>query len=102
MAAVGGEPVLGWGYTDLVAALEARREALVSSARRAEGRMVPKDQREIADRVGLDVPDGLVDELGEIDAKSLAEGFGPMQWDMRAVREGLLTRLRVLKPSKAD
>jgi hypothetical protein len=102
MAAVGSEPVLGWGYTDLVAALEARREALVASARRAEGRMVPTDQREIADRVGLDVPDGLVEELGEIDAKSLAEGFGPMQWDMRAVREGLLTRLRVLKPAKAD
>ena len=64
--------------------------------------MVSKDQREIADRVGLDVPDGVVGNLGEIDAKSLAEGFGPMQWDMRPVREGLLTRLRILKPSKTD
>jgi hypothetical protein len=64
--------------------------------------MVPKDQREIADRVGLDVPDGLVEELGEIDAKSLGEGFGPMQWDMRAVSDGLRTRLRLLKPAKVD
>jgi hypothetical protein len=102
LAAVGAEPVLGWGYTDLVGAIEAQRTALVASARRAEGRMVPKDQREIADRVGIDLPDGVVDDLGEIDARSLSEGFGPMQWDMRSVREGLVTRLRLLRPAKAD
>ena len=102
LAAVGTDPVLGWGYTDLVAAIDARRQSLLASAQRAEGRMVPKDQREIADRVGLDVPDGLVEELGEIDAKSLGEGFGPMQWDMRAVSDGLRTRLRLLKPAKVD
>ena len=48
------------------------------------------------------MPDGIVEELGEIDAKSLGEGFGPMQWDMRAVSDGLRTRLRLLKPAKAD
>jgi len=102
LAAVGNDPVLGWGYTDLVAAIDARRQSLLASAKRTEGRMVPKDQREIADRVGLDVPDGIVEELGEIDAKSLGEGFGPMQWDMRAVSDGLRTRLRLLKPAKTD
>jgi hypothetical protein len=102
LAAVGTDPVLGWGYTDLVAAIDAGRQSLLASAKRAEGRMVPKDQREIADRVGLDVPDGIVEELGEIDAKSLSEGFGPMQWDMRAVSDGLRMRVRLLKPARAD
>jgi hypothetical protein len=102
LAAVGAQPVLGWGYTDLVASLEARRDEMVASARRAESRMLPKDQREIADRVGIDVPDGVVGRLKDIDAKGLAEGFGPMQWDMRSVKDGLLTRLRLLRPSKAD
>jgi hypothetical protein len=102
LAAVGSEPLLGWGYTDLVGALEARREALVAAAARSERRMLPKEQREIADRVGIDVPDGLADGLKELDAKTLGEGFGPMQWDMRPVRDGLLTRLRLLRPAKAD
>jgi hypothetical protein len=74
----------------------------VASAKRAEGRVVPKDQREIADRVGIDVPDGIVQDLADIDAKSLSEGFGPMQWDMRAHPAGLRTRLRLLKPAKQD
>ena len=102
LAAVGSDPVLGWGYTDLVAALDVRRQSLVASAKRAEGRVVPKDQREIADRVGIDVPDGIVRDLADIDAKSLSEGFGPMQWDMRAHPAGLRTRLRLLKPAKQD
>jgi hypothetical protein len=102
LAAVGNDPVLGWGYTDLVAALEMQRKEMLASARRAEGRMIPKDQREIADRVGIDVPEGVVDDLKEIDPKSLGEGFGPMQWDMRTAPGGLLTRLRLLRPVKAD
>lgn len=102
LAAVGNDPVLGWGFTDLVAALEAQRKDLLASARRAEGRMIPKDQREIADRVGIDVPEGVVDDLKDIEPKSLGEGFGPMQWDMRTATGGLLTRLRLLRPVKAD
>ena len=102
LAAVGGDPVLGWGYTDLIGALEAQREALVAAAKRSERRILPKGQREIADRVGIDVPDGIADDLKDLDAKSLAEGFGPMQWDMRAAKTGLLTRLRLLRPAKAE
>ena len=102
LSAVGTDPVLGWGYTDLVASMEVRRDEMVAAARRAEGRMLPKDQREIADRVGIDVPDGVVGRLKDVDARSLGEGFGPMQWDMRSVKDGLLTRLRLLRPAKAD
>ena len=102
LAAVGSDPVLGWGYTDLVGALEAQRESLVAAAKRSERRMLPKEQREIADRVGIDVPDGLADDLKELDPKSLAEGFGPMQWDLRSAKDGLLTRLRLLRPAKAE
>ena len=102
LAAVGSEPVLGWGYTDLVGLLEAQRESLVSAAKRSERRMLPQDQREIADRVGIDVPDGLADDLKELDPRSLGEGFGPMQWDLRPLKDGLLTRVRLLRPSKPE
>ena len=102
LAAVGTQPVLGWGYTDLVATLEVSRKSLIASASRYERNMVPKDQRDIADSVGLDLPTGLVDALKELDVKSLQNAFGPMQWDMRAVSNGLFTRTRLLKPAKTN
>ena len=102
LAAVGTQPVLGWGYTDLVTTLEVSRKALIASASRLERGMVPKDQRDIAESVGLDVPKGLVEALKELDVKGLREAFGPMQWDMRAVPNGLCTRVRLLRPVKAN
>ena len=99
MAAVGSEPVIGWGYTDLVATLEASREAMIEMAARAERSAVPKSQRDMAEGVGLDLPDGLAQKLKDVDAKSLSEGFGPSQWDMRALPNGLLTRFRLLRPA---
>ena len=102
LAAVGADAVLGWGYTDLVGALEAQRDALVAAAKRSERRVLPKEQREIVDRVGIDVPDGLAEALEDLDPKLLGEGFGPSQWDMRAAKDGLLTRFRLLRPAKAE
>ena len=99
MAAAGSDPVIGWGYTDLVATLEASREAMIEMASRAERSAVPKTQRDMAGEVGLDIPKGLSEKLKEVDAKSLAEGFGPTQWDMRAIPNGLITRFRLLRPA---
>ena len=99
MTAAGSEPVIGWGYTDLVASLEASREALVEMAARAERSAVPKSQRDIAGDAGLQLPEGLAEKLKDVDPKTFAEGFGPSQWDMRPVSNGLLTRFRLLRPA---
>ncbi len=102
LEAVGSDPVIAWGYSDLVASLENSREELVAWATRVERGAVPKDQREIADQVGIGIPLNVVEELKEIDATSLSEAFGPMQWDVRPLPNGLLTRVRFLKPAASE
>jgi hypothetical protein len=102
MGAAGSEPAIGWGFTDMVASLEASREALVAAASRAERGALPKGQRDLAGEAGIQLPEGLAESLQDVDAESLATGFGPMQWDLRPLPNGLLTRFRLLAPANAD
>jgi len=102
ITAVGSELVLGWGYTDLVASIEASRKAMIAAGSRYERGMVPKDQREIAESIGIDLPEGMITALKDLDAKSLSTVLGPLQWQMRSVSNGLVTRMRLLKPTKSD
>ena len=101
--AVGGEPVISWGYIDLPARWGFERELLEqfgeddSKLDNAVGRA---DDSSVAKRLGFKVPGNANDVLKTMDAAMVAKYFGSFVWSMKADSKGFVTRAAVMQPAK--
>ena len=103
--AVGGEPVISWGWIDVPARWEFERRMLEEfgdDESRLDNAMGRADDSSWAKRLGYKVPDNVDKTLASITQDMVAKHVGPAYWWMRADDKGFVTRSAVLAPAGGD
>ena len=99
--AVGGEPVISWGYVDLVARWGLERELLErygEKESKLDNMVGRSDDSPVARKLGYKLPKNSNDVLKTIDADLVSKYVGPMVWSMKADGKGFVTRATVMQP----
>jgi hypothetical protein len=102
--AVGGEPVIAWGYIDTAARWELERQLMEQFGEddsRLDNVVGRADDSSYAKRFGYKLPDESGEILKKIDGAMVARHMGPMAWSMRADARGFVTRAALMQPSAA-
>ena len=103
--AVGGEPVISWGWIDVPARWEFERRMLEEfgdDESRLDNAMGRADDSSWAKRLGYKVPDNVDKTLASITQDMVAKHVGPAYWWMRADDKGFVTRSAVLAPAGGE
>lgn len=103
-AAAGTEPLLAWGYSDLVARWSYDREMIKLAAKSDNDmtRAVEKsDDSPWAKRVGYQLPKNSLELLAAIEPALLAKHIGPTVWNVKMGDKGLTTRIWLM-PGSAE
>lgn len=95
----GTEPLVGWGFIDVVARWGFDRE-MIKLALEDEamiGQIVEEaDDSPWAKRLGYDFPDNMLELLTALDTATLAKYVGPYVWSVKVGEKGLVGRLWVM------
>ena len=100
--AVGGDPVIAWGFIDTAARWEFERQLLEQFGEdesRLDNVVGRADDSSYAKRLGYRLPDESDEILKKIDGALVARHMGPMAWSMRADARGFVTRAALMQPS---
>jgi hypothetical protein len=99
--AVGGEPVVSWGFLDTVARWSYERKMLEefgADDSRLDNAVGRADDSSWAKRLGYKVPANTVDVLKTIDDAMVSRHVGPTVWSMKADDRGFVTRAWLMQP----
>ncbi|MBL9141890.1 MAG: hypothetical protein JNK53_08490, partial [Phycisphaerae bacterium] len=97
--AAGSDPVVGWGYSDLVARWAFDREML--KLKHKEMGTMPRlvdesDDTPWAKRVGYKMPDDSMEKLATLEPSTVAKFIGPMVWTCQKDDKGAVLRMWVM------
>lgn len=101
--AVGGEPVISWGYIDLAARWGFERELLEeygADDSKLDNAVSRADDSTTAKRLGYKIPANSNEVLKTIDAAMVAKYMGPFVWSMKSDSKGFITRAAIMQPLK--
>ena len=102
--AVGGDPVIAWGFIDTAARWELERQLLEQFGEddsRLDNVVGRADDSSYAKRFGYKLPDESDEILKKIDGAMVARHVGPMAWSMRGDARGFVTRAALMQPMAA-
>jgi hypothetical protein len=93
--AAGTEPLVGWGFTDIVARWGFDREMIKSAAEESASMgqlMEQADDSPWAKRVGFTMPENSLEHLAELEPATLAKYVGSTVWSIKMGENGLVAR----------
>lgn len=99
--AVGGEPVVSWGFIDVPARWGFERDVLAQFGEddsRLDNVVGRADDSAMAKRFGYKLPKNTNEILKSIDREMVAKYMGPAVWSMRSDAKGFVTRATLMQP----
>lgn len=103
MALLPSRPVVGWGWTDTVAAFEVGRQLALAGPNEAETMdFVDEQGKVVTEVIGVEMPTKMLDTMRKMDSEFISRYVGPQLWQFAADNKGLVYRFSLLRPKTAD